>query len=245
MSIYQTHPLDPCSKSIRLLEFAPTTPLSCSLTVASLLGVADIPGYKTISYVWGHTSADISLPSKETCQILCDGRSLPIPRNLYQILSLVVAQSRKPLLIWADSICINQEDVVERNSQVSLMADIYRHCDEVVIWLGETFSFATRDLSHSYHWHGDQRDQKFIDAFGRILDPSVDLVTDEEFVCVTEPDHDAFGALCLLSRVCQGESPSDIAYYKPRLIEDSLIQWSRRVRRALWKLASRAWVSQF
>jgi hypothetical protein len=39
--------------------------------------------------------------------------------------------------LWADAICINQEDIVERNHQVQLMRDIYRSAELVVAWLGE------------------------------------------------------------------------------------------------------------
>lgn len=40
------------------------------------------------------------------------------------------------MLLWIDSICINQEDVEERNSQVKIMGDIYKNASTVVIWLG-------------------------------------------------------------------------------------------------------------
>lgn len=38
---------------------------------------------------------------------------------------------------WIDAICINQEDVVERNQQVNLMTRIYKKAVGVHIWLGE------------------------------------------------------------------------------------------------------------
>lgn len=39
-------------------------------------------------------------------------------------------------LIWADAICINQGDVVEKGQQVSMMDRIYSHSSYVVAWLG-------------------------------------------------------------------------------------------------------------
>jgi len=38
---------------------------------------------------------------------------------------------------WIDAICINQEDVLERNQQVNLMTRIYKKAIGVHIWLGE------------------------------------------------------------------------------------------------------------
>lgn len=38
--------------------------------------------------------------------------------------------------IWIDSICINQNDILERNAQVALMASIYQSARSVIIWLG-------------------------------------------------------------------------------------------------------------
>lgn len=39
--------------------------------------------------------------------------------------------------IWADGICINQEDVVEKSMQVANMLTIYRKAVRTVVWLGQ------------------------------------------------------------------------------------------------------------
>ena len=38
--------------------------------------------------------------------------------------------------IWIDAICINQQDLSERGVQVSIMGDIYRGAQNVLVWLG-------------------------------------------------------------------------------------------------------------
>jgi hypothetical protein len=38
--------------------------------------------------------------------------------------------------LWVDALCINQSDVGERSHQVALMADIYKRCERVLVWLG-------------------------------------------------------------------------------------------------------------
>ncbi|KAM6524462.1 hypothetical protein FSOLCH5_005064 [Fusarium solani] len=39
--------------------------------------------------------------------------------------------------LWVDSLCINQDDLAERENQVQLMSDIYSKASRVLIWLGE------------------------------------------------------------------------------------------------------------
>lgn len=38
--------------------------------------------------------------------------------------------------LWIDAICVDQENVNERNQQIGLMADIYTRAVKVVVWLG-------------------------------------------------------------------------------------------------------------
>src|SRR5580700_5121291 len=43
----------------------------------------------------------------------------------------------RPRTLWVDAICINQENITERNSQVQLMKSIYEKASRVLVWLGE------------------------------------------------------------------------------------------------------------
>jgi Heterokaryon incompatibility protein (HET) len=38
---------------------------------------------------------------------------------------------------WIDAICINQNDIEERNAQVKRMRDIYTQLSYVLVWLGK------------------------------------------------------------------------------------------------------------
>ena len=38
--------------------------------------------------------------------------------------------------IWADAVCINQNDLDERSSQVNIMGDIFKAATKCQIWLG-------------------------------------------------------------------------------------------------------------
>jgi hypothetical protein len=61
---------------------------------------------------------------------------MEVPRNTFRALRSVrsLYEDRR---VWIDFVCINQEDLSERNVQVSLMANIYQksHCN--LIYLGE------------------------------------------------------------------------------------------------------------
>lgn len=83
------------------------------------------PAYTSLSYTWG--------PPGPTRHITIDGRLLPIQENLYNFLCKLGRSSSKSF--WIDQICIDQRSVIERNHQVSMMADIYKSALETIIWL--------------------------------------------------------------------------------------------------------------
>jgi hypothetical protein len=61
-------------------------------------------------------------------------------------------------VVWVDAICINQDDVQERNHQVGLMADLYSSAQRVLVYLGEppkgvSASDVVLHLRHAYR-HG-------------------------------------------------------------------------------------------
>jgi hypothetical protein len=125
--LLQYTPLSSAS-SIRVLQLLPAknshAPLECRLLETSL----DSPSeYKALSYVWGD--------EKDPSTITCNGAQLPITRNLDSALRRFRHEANE-VILWVDSICINQRDIPERNSQVRVMADIYSEASEVLIWLG-------------------------------------------------------------------------------------------------------------
>lgn len=86
------------------------------------------PIYETISYAWGplHETETIHIDS-----ITC----LEITRNLWSALDVFRHKSR-PMVLWADQICIDQHNLSERRRQVALMRMIYSQARNTVIWLG-------------------------------------------------------------------------------------------------------------
>lgn len=123
---------------IRVLDLEPGTgsdPIACRLSTVSLL---DNPVYEALSYTWGD-------PNEPRGFIVCNGDSIPVANNLkaaFQRLRL----PNEIRSIWADAICINQNDIPERNAQVQLMSQVYRKASKVVVWLGEETTESVREI---------------------------------------------------------------------------------------------------
>ncbi|KAH7310245.1 heterokaryon incompatibility protein-domain-containing protein [Rhexocercosporidium sp. MPI-PUGE-AT-0058] len=71
--------------------------------------------------------------------IVCDGHTIDIGSELFDALRRVRLPHQQRLL-WIDALCINQQNISERNSQVQNMREIYSRADHVLIWVGEHFS---------------------------------------------------------------------------------------------------------
>jgi hypothetical protein len=98
-------------------------PLQCSLHTAPMPETE----FEALSYVWGSDVRDQ--------EIICDERTLELTTNLFRVLERV-RQPDAPRRIWADLICINQENLDEKSYQVAIMGQIYRHASCVLIHMG-------------------------------------------------------------------------------------------------------------
>ncbi|KAI1366046.1 heterokaryon incompatibility protein-domain-containing protein [Xylaria arbuscula] len=113
---------------IRLLTILPGKPgddMKCSLETVSL---DDNPSYEAISYVWGDLT--------DRRDILVGDSIFSVTRNLFTALKRFRYTDRQRTL-WADAVCINQEDLAERGRQVSLTGRVYSQCETCQVWLGE------------------------------------------------------------------------------------------------------------
>lgn len=68
--------------------------------------------------------------------IVCNGKSIRVQENLYELLQELRRQQAGNQRYWIDAICINQQDVEERNQQILLMPAIYTAASRVISWLG-------------------------------------------------------------------------------------------------------------
>jgi hypothetical protein len=130
-------PLDGSRREIRPLTIQTSTaldsPIECSLEIVSL---DDDIGYLALSYVWGDANV------KEN--IVVNGFDVLVTTNLVAALRQMRQHQAEPpslykklpSLLWVDAICINQGDILERGSQVSIMGYIFRQAEKVLSWLG-------------------------------------------------------------------------------------------------------------
>jgi hypothetical protein len=149
----------PSPTSIRVLDIVPRTkdPIQCSFKIVDL---DKLPVYIALSYTWGNPRT--VLPPGEDIEtdqeamnkryaILCGTQVIEISANChnfmlqFQLFREKVHTTDNPLRfsaaevqhIWIDAICINQDSVAERSSQVQIMDRIYRQAQKVIVWLGQ------------------------------------------------------------------------------------------------------------
>jgi hypothetical protein len=123
-------PIDGQLGEIRVITVYPgqrDDPIRCSLRTCSLLGRTK-PSYRALSYAWGKEMADEP--------ITVDGHVRFITSSLYSALRSLREQD-DAITLWADALCINQEDLVEKMHQIGQMKEIYQQAQRVVVWLGE------------------------------------------------------------------------------------------------------------
>ncbi len=104
------------------------------------------PTYAAFSYCWGDPD--------DVTPVFCDGKLLYVPSSLWCLLHWHIpgesrsvysqfdaarpVRSGNPAVFWADAICINQGDTLEKNHQIPLMQTIYQKANEVVAYVGES-----------------------------------------------------------------------------------------------------------
>lgn len=121
---------------IRLFELdpgprCPTTSTTDGFNVSGRLlkcKLADCPPYLALSYSWG--LQPILVPF-----IVGPHEDFLISVDLHYALRNLRHQ-HQPCYVWIDTICMNQADIPERNSQVKIMREVYARAKHVCIWLG-------------------------------------------------------------------------------------------------------------
>jgi hypothetical protein len=149
--LFTHQPLDLDTASVRLVEVLPLGPggrVECKIKLARL----DTSVYTCVSYVWG--------PPDETHWITIDERPFEVRRNLWNFLHIASTLRTKALegtnlldvhrldtercfqSLWIDALCIDQENVLERNHQVQQMGQIYSKAERIISWLGTGLDLA-------------------------------------------------------------------------------------------------------
>lgn len=132
---YSYNQLPKDGSKIRLIELlgGDDPQVHCKMHVVDLEDARSFPSngqrgkYEALSYTWqSQTLSDY---------VICNGKVLSVTQVLYDALH-TLRRATTSRLLWIDQLCINQENVTERNSQVRLMRLIYHRADLVIAWLG-------------------------------------------------------------------------------------------------------------
>lgn len=143
--------------------------------------------YSAISYTWG---SDENLQ-----QIRVNGASTLCRENIYNFFQhylefgvrpelsktqteIGLVRLERPCRLWVDSICINQNDIQEKNGQVRMMGRIFGEATDVCAWLGSSASCSSeladrfhkywcRDASIGRGWHSFLKDLNEREPFRR------------------------------------------------------------------------------
>ncbi|KAF1969334.1 hypothetical protein BU23DRAFT_374876, partial [Bimuria novae-zelandiae CBS 107.79] len=120
--------LDPARSEIQTLTLLPgqyDDTIHCILQIVSL---DDDPEYEALSYVWGR--------DRDSKEIFFDEQACTITVNLDAALRRLLDET-EPRVLWVDALCINQNDIVEKNVQVPIMGRVNCGASRVIAWLGE------------------------------------------------------------------------------------------------------------
>lgn len=130
-SIYQ--PLSPGeTRLVELIQHDNEHIPTCQLRHESVGGGT----YTAVSHTWleeEYCWYGRRLPSKTTLRI--NGQLVKVKTYVALILSIACFLGMDK--IWIDVLCINQKDEFERGHQVANMGRIFKHCREVLIFLGK------------------------------------------------------------------------------------------------------------
>ena len=161
MGLFSHQPLDLNGRNIRLLRLGKshTDVIVCDLRHAPLG-----EDHVCLSYMWG-----LDAPRHS---VYINGGILKVRDNLFQFL-----QTAKRLKIydwlWIDALCIDQENVKERNHQVQYMGAIYQQAKHVLIYPGK-ISWTSTIVNESF-----REEEKFeirYPKLGSLINPVSTLV---------------------------------------------------------------------
>ncbi|RTE73550.1 hypothetical protein BHE90_012033 [Fusarium euwallaceae] len=118
----------------------------------------DCPEYEAVSYCWGGENGDATL-----CKPVFLGDYWDVllqTSNCWSMLRYLRSRVGARI-IWVDAMCIQQKDHQERESQVTMMGNIYERCLRAIVYLGED---AVRPPSHNNRAYPARRDLNKVSA---------------------------------------------------------------------------------
>jgi len=103
-------------REVQVITIAPgafNENIYCKLNSISL---NDNPSYTALSYCWGD--------AKQRGDIYVNGQKVSVTKSL-ELALRYMRDGKEETIVWADAICINQNDMTEKSVQVGMMGQIY------------------------------------------------------------------------------------------------------------------------
>lgn len=167
---------DPIRCTIRHHELS-VQPDASIISAASPLPLSrDEPRYEALSWTWG----DDKPLARSSLHIIDAGHPSSRPQALAVKPSLCkalqyVRNSGHDRCLWIDVVCINQSNNPKKDTQVAMMADIYRSAQNVCIWLGEAargseaaLDFVSERVVDLGQYEHITSEPRFTDAWGAL-----------------------------------------------------------------------------
>ncbi|KAF5537809.1 heterokaryon incompatibility (het-6OR allele) [Fusarium mexicanum] len=116
-------PLDRSRRQIRLVEILSTKPkIVCNLTTVSL---DEDTKFSAISYLWGEKGKTEPITVNGVEQFITPSLANALEYAPYHWANAFPERDSRYCRLWADALCINQDDDLEKGHQVQLMRFIY------------------------------------------------------------------------------------------------------------------------
>jgi hypothetical protein len=184
MEPYKFKPLQSNSDTIRLAILHRREPARPEGILASIVHVEfdkkwrdtySHPDYHVVSYAHdGSEIKDIIVidwGDDLSPTLPASARKLSVPANLVEALRHLPWPDRR-IMVWADAICINQEDLEEKSAQVAMMDRIYSRARFVSAWIGPE----TEDSLSALVWISFIADSVKADWASRTFTPTPDTM---------------------------------------------------------------------
>src|SRR5579862_179067 len=128
---YQYDPLE-FADSVRFIEIYADDTSEWIICSIHQLRLSENPAYEAVSYTWGDST------DRRIIMIQCGPRihGISVTANCESVIRKM-RQQTGTRRIWIDAICIDQQNIPEKNLQVAMMGQIYQNASRVVVDIGD------------------------------------------------------------------------------------------------------------
>jgi len=132
--------------------------------------------FEAVSYCWKSEVRERN--------VIIDGSPYMVPKSVDTVLRRLrdLPEAKSGMKFWIDAICVDQDNIREKNHQVNLMGEIYATAFSTVVWLGESMDGSERAMEYMIQiMHVKKEISRRVDNFSW---PWEESTSDEWFAAV-------------------------------------------------------------